>query len=70
MNKPDLLFNRPSVMRDISRIFDFGYTNNMYHEFADDMEALKSDWVVTGNDMWEAINEFKNDSKRAHENGE
>ncbi|WP_394204608.1 hypothetical protein [Lactococcus chungangensis] len=65
--KTDFLITRPSVLRGISKIIDLGavsshkYNSSKNSEEAD-YRALKNDWLMTGKDMKDSLNEFKKEN--------
>lgn len=67
MNQSDFLFAMPSFLRGISRILDLGATGVSYNESKNeieaDMKAINSDWIIVGNDIREAMDEFSKESK-------
>ncbi|MBN3951909.1 MAG: hypothetical protein HWQ38_37785 [Nostoc sp. NMS7] len=57
------LYARPSFIEGVARIVDFGNTLQVYNTSLSpgqaDYLALLSDWVVVGNDLQNAMAEFK-----------
>ena len=56
-------FNRPSFMEGLARIFDLGGTlRNEYDPpqnwYEADIAAMRSDWIVIGQDIGDAITAF------------
>ncbi|MCZ0940104.1 MAG: hypothetical protein OXJ55_15790 [Caldilineaceae bacterium] len=53
-------FNLPSILSGVSRIFDLGGTLNDYDPIfrrgpEEDLAALRSDWIVIGQDFRDAM---------------
>lgn len=65
MYKSNYMRNVPDFKEGLSRLLDIGSTINKkkfkisIDENEVDKEALSSDWIITGNDIREAINEFE-----------
>ena len=56
-------FAMPSFLEGLARIFDFGGTLLEDYEvpgsgFEDDIAAMRSDWIVIGQDMRDVINTY------------
>jgi hypothetical protein len=56
------LFARPTFTEGLARVLDVGGTLNVYNvsptpECAD-FRAIKADWLATGDDIWNAFNDF------------
>jgi len=57
------LYARPSFTEGLARVLDVGGTLNVYNvsptgECAD-YQAIKSDWLATGKDIWDAIEKLR-----------
>ena len=59
----DFLFARPSFLGGVARILDFGNTLQEYNYSISsgqaDYLAMRSDWLVTGQDLWDALHVFE-----------
>ena len=57
------LFNKPSFIRGLGRLWDFKGLLNNYNKSVSpqtaDYKALRGDWSMVGNDMRQAITEFQ-----------
>ena len=56
-------FNLPSFLDGLARIFDIGGTLEEYYPISDrgyeeDLAALRSDWIVIGQDMRYVMGEY------------
>ena len=62
--KSNFVYARPSFLRGVARLFDFGGTLNTYHYLADedpneaDARAIASDWQAVGRDLASAIGQY------------
>ena len=62
--KGDIIYARPSFIRGVARLFDFGGTLNIYHYQQDedpaeaDARAIASDWEAVGKDIADAIEKY------------
>ena len=58
-----LYYARPTFLEGLARIMDFGNSLNQYPRFRTAREAdafaLRSDWIMVGQDISEAICEFE-----------
>ena len=65
---PSVLFARPSLIEGIARIVDIGTTMQMYNtsksENAADVQALKQDWQIVGNDLSFSIKNYEQGTKK------
>lgn len=56
------LYERPSFLEGIARLFDFGGWLNQYHYSSSneeaDSRAIESDWRFVGEDLREAIRQY------------
>jgi hypothetical protein len=64
MTRTSTLFATPSFLRGMSSIFDFGATLTIYNDSKTpaeaDYNAIHSDWVATGDDIYFAIDKWGN----------
>ncbi len=58
-------YSRPSFLTGVARLFDFWglFDADKPRAFANDAEALASDWRMVGEDLRVAMNEFRKSSK-------
>lgn len=68
-NKSSFLFAMPSFIRGAAKVLDLGATNSsIYNESSSeedaDRRAMSADWMVVGDDLRKATNEFKNKEKK------
>ena len=62
--KSKFVYARPSFIRGVARLFDFGGTLNTYHYLQDedpaeaDARAIASDWQAVGKDIADAIEKY------------
>ena len=69
MSKSKFVYARPSFIRGVARLFDFGGTLNTYHYLQDenpvkaDARAIASDWQAVGRDMADAIGQYEKSTK-------
>ncbi len=63
MNNKFYLFSKPSFLEGVARLVDFGATLNMYNDSSSpeeaDINAIRSDWEIVGNDLQHSIDNFK-----------
>ena len=63
MNKRNFLFARPSFLKGVGSILNIGATGKVYNSARSvaeaDLKAIRSDWKIIGNDMREALDEYK-----------
>lgn len=58
----DFLFARPSFLSGVARVIDIGGTFDVYNTSDDpDRIAIKSDWLIVGRDIEEAISCYEDD---------
>ena len=66
MNQTDFLFASPSFFGGMASLLDFGTTLVVYNESKTvdeaDYHAILTDWVVTGSDIQNSINQMCIDS--------
>lgn len=56
----DFLYARPSFLEGMARVMDIGSTLNEYNSSGDpDTIALLMDWLVVGQAMRQAINQYE-----------
>ena len=59
----DCLFARATFLGGVARILDFGNTLQEYNYSISpgqaDYLAMRSDWLVTGQDLWDALHVFE-----------
>ena len=59
-----LIYARPSFLRGVARLFDFGGTLNTYYYLQEedpneaDARAIASDWEAVGKDIADAIEKY------------
>ncbi len=62
MTRTDILYATPTFIGGMARVLDIGSTLTEYNTSSTpekaDLEALSSDWVVTGNDIRSAMDNF------------
>lgn len=67
MMSSDFLYATPKFITGVARILDFGRTLNEYNtsdsENEADLNALYSDWSMTGQDIQGAIDEYREKSR-------
>ena len=67
--RSSFVYARPSFLRGVARLFDFGGTLNTYHYLTDedpseaDARAIASDWEAVGKDMADAIGQYEKSTK-------
>lgn len=63
MDRSDYLFTRPSFIKGMSKLLAINGYNPQYNvsksSVEADLKALKSDWLVVGNDMKGALDEYR-----------
>lgn len=66
-NKGFSLFAAPNFLSGLSRVFDISSTINVYNDSQSpeeaDFRALQSDWIVVGDDIREAVSQYKQNCK-------
>jgi hypothetical protein len=67
--KTDFLFAQPSLMAGASRILDFWGVFDDYNRSDTPMEAdakaIAADWLVVGQDVLDAIEQYESEEKAA-----
>lgn len=67
--KTDFLFAQPSLMSGTGRVLDLWGTFDDYNRsetpFEADAKAIAADWLVVGQDMLEAIEQYESQQKAA-----
>jgi hypothetical protein len=67
------LFARPSFTEGLARVLDVGGTLNVYNTSPTperaDYRAIKADWLATGNDIWNAFNDFFRENQEVIKRG-
>lgn len=67
-HRPYRLYARPSFWEGIARLLDIGGTLNEYNysscERVADFRALQSDWEIVGEDLWGALEQFRQEHRR------
>lgn len=62
MHKTDFLFAQPSFLRGMGKALDLRSTRNVYNDSSSDQEAdykaLKSDWIIIGDDIRRAAEQY------------
>lgn len=68
MDRSDFLFARPSFLKGIGSVLNIGATGNIYNSSKSatkaDSRAIASDWQTIGNDMREALDEYKKETEK------
>lgn len=62
MSKTDFLFAQPGFIRGMGKSLDLWSTRNIYNSSSSDTEAdykaLKSDWIIVGDDIRRAATRY------------
>jgi hypothetical protein len=64
-----ILFTSPSFVEGVSRVIDLGNTLDQYNDCLsgpqEDAYALSADWQAVGNDLRQAVREWKRENRAA-----
>ena len=67
--KTDFLFAQPSLMSGASRVLDLWATFDDYNRsdtpFEADAKAIAADWIVVGQDVLDAIEQYESEQEAA-----
>lgn len=65
MGRSSFLFAEPSFIGGLSSVLDIGNTLTVYNDSKSpseaDMRAIRSDWVVVGEDLRHAMEQWENE---------
>lgn len=71
MHTTDFLFAQPGFARGMGKALDLGSTRNIYNSSSSteeaDLKALKSDWIIVGDDIRRAAHHYEKKSGKKRE---